>query len=307
MGTNDGARPRADGREFVTVNHSVRFSDDPSCDGEFTSFERVSIHDTASGLAVAGFDIQDDLYGVPNLSPDGQTIAGHWEDSTVCFDNDAALTIWTRDGVELIRGVPEIGDFDWLPDGRLVFEIDGDIAVESERNSLRFRRIALLGDIPGTPRKLDVSPDGQSLVFEMTTGVSGFLVTVDYRESTVWRVGIDGTGLEQIVTSSRTDSENYLNSPIFSPEGDSLIVTENWVSGGVVTFTGFETDTFPIITGTQFAPVTNGAVTQLVPLSELPAALPPQSWSAEAVRPIFTRDDAGALTAARLWPLEGQV
>ncbi len=307
VGTNDGARPRDDGREFATLHKSVRFADDPLCRGrEFTSFDRVSIHDTVTGLAVAGFEVQEDIYGAPKLSPDGQTIAAHWDEDSVCTADEVNLTVWSRDGEQLIQGVEGIGDFDWLPDNRLIFEINGDIAVEAERNTFRYDTIANLGNIPGTPREFDVSPDGDSVIFEMVTDASGFLVTVDFRDATVWRINIDGTGLEQIITSSDANDEPRINAPIFSPDGDELIVTEGWLSGGAVSFTGFETSEFPIITGSEFVPIASGPVTQVVPLDALSVALPPPSYSAQNVRPIFSRDDDGSLEPARLWPLEGR-
>jgi len=307
---NDGARPRADGLEFVTVTDDVRFAVDPFCSsGErYQHVDRVTVHDTLSGLAVAGFDITDSIYGVPQLSPDGQTLAGYWRNGSVCVDGELALTVWDRDGQQLIRGLPTIGDVDWLPDGRLVFEIDGNIAVESERNTLRHDVIADLSNVPGTPVALDVSPDGSTLVFEMVTDGSGWLETVDYRESTVWRVGIDGSNLELVVDTSRPEEAagRYVNAPVFSPEGDALMVTENWLGGGAITLYGSEGAEFPIITGVDYVPIENGAVTQVVPLPLLPAALPPPAWSAEGVRPVFERDEDGALQSARLWPLDGR-
>jgi hypothetical protein len=139
VGSNDGARPRADGAEFITLNQSVRFAADPDCNGNLDHRDRVTIFNTASGLSVGGFELTESIIGVPVLSPDGMTIAGRWRNDSICFDDDASLTIWDREGVELLRGVPEIGDFDWLPDGRLVFEVGGNIALETERNTLRCR------------------------------------------------------------------------------------------------------------------------------------------------------------------------
>ena len=289
-------------------NKKGGFIEDPSCPGQITFLDQITIRNTATGIAVGGFDIVNEVYGVPRLSPDGLTIAGRWADDSVCFDDDPALTVWDRNGREIVRALPDIGDFDWLPDGRLVFEIDGDVAVETERNTFRFERIARLGNIPGTPHEFDVSPDGGSIVFEMVTDVSGFLVTVDFRAATVWRINVDGTGLERIVESSReTDIEDMnVNGPVFSPDGSLLMVTENWLSGGVATSTGFDGPDFPIITGVDFTPVTNGAVAQVFPLTELPTALPPVSWSSDGIRPVFERDSDASLDLARLWPLEGR-
>jgi|GEM_PF-1886836 len=309
VGDLDGAWPRADGKEFVTVTDSVRFTDDPFCGGSPTWFDRVTVFDTATGIAVAGFDVVEPVYDVPRLSPDGSTLAGRWEDATNCFGSqDTAITVWDRDGEVLIRGLASIGAFDWLPDNRLVFEVDGDIGVEQERNTLRYRTIAELGDIPGTPYAFDVSPDGETLVFEMVTDFPGWLETVKTREATVWQVNLDGTGLRQIVDSSRTTGPYgpFVNAPLVSPEGDALMVTENWISGGVITEYGIDGPEFPIITGIDYTPVINGAVTQVLPLDRLPAALPPPTWSADGIRPVFERDDDAALKPAVVWPLGGR-
>ena len=108
VGNSDGAWPRVDGQEFITVSENVRFVEDPSCRDWHTHLDRVTIHNTASGMAVGGFDIVESLFGVPRLSPDGLTIAGHWFDDSVCFSNDVALTVWDRTGRQIVNAVPGV-------------------------------------------------------------------------------------------------------------------------------------------------------------------------------------------------------
>ena len=79
-----------------------------------------------------------------------------------------------------------------------------------------------------------------------------------------------------------------------------------WQSGGLVSLQGFDGPEFPIITGVDFVPITNGSVTQVMPLTELPAALPPASWNSDGIRPVFERGSDASLDLALLWPLEGR-
>ena len=301
--------PRRDGAEFAEIQPYARFVEDPECEGRMSDSDRVVLRDAATGVATGGFDVFGSLSGLAKVSPDGTRVAVRYDDPTGCSSREPALTVFDRDGRRIIRALPRIGDFAWLPDNRLVFTVDDAyIGVESEPDTLSYDTIADLSDVPGEPGALEVSPDGLHVLFEMVTDGSSFLETVDYREATVWHVGIDGTALVPLIDSSRVDQVYgpFVNAPAFSPDGGALLVTENFTGGGGVALYGQDGPDFPIITGIDYAPVVDGSVTQVVPVSMLPVRLPPSSWTAEGVRPVFERDAAGTTALARLRPLEGR-
>lgn len=287
----DAVYPSADGRYFVEHRESARFMPDAGCYDFAKWFDRISIRDSVSGRVTDEFELSENVYGPIKLSPDGQTMAFFWNKSHTCYDEENAVTLFSRSGEEIIRASSAVGSYDWLPDNRLAFTLGQKIAVETERNTLNYRTVVDLSDVKGYPGRIDVSPDGSRILFEMITRTSLWNSTVHYRDATVWAVNVDGTGLRQVATTSREDDPDsdyddpQVNMPVWSPDNQSLIATEDYTSGGI-----FSTD---FLYNVDAIPITNSALTYVMPADSAVQKLPPEQYSGDGVRPLLARGSGG--------------
>ena len=299
----DSAFPSRDGTKVVELYEDYRFAANVSCGGFGGFFDRIVVRDAITGMEESSFEISNDVYGPIRLSPDGQTLAAFWSKSHTCFNEDTSVTIFSRQGEEIIRGVESINSYDWLPDNRLVMAIDQRIAVETERNTFSIRTLADMSDIAGTPGRIAVSPDGSQILFEMITDNSLFLSSVSFRDATVWGVNIDGSNLRRIATTSRTDDDGQtiddpqVNMPVWSPDGVDFLVTENYTSGGLI----LTDDAFVVV---DFLPVTNRGLTYVLKTDIGEQYLPPEAYSSTGVRPLLGRDLDGDRSALAIRPFD---
>ena len=299
----DSAFPSRNGTEVIELYEDFRFAANVSCGGFGGFFDRIVVRDAITGMEVDSFEISDDVYGPIRLSPDGQTLAAFWSKSHTCFDEGTSITIFSRQGEEIIRGVESINSYDWLPDNRLVLAIDQRIAVESERNTFRIRTLADMSDIAGTPGRIAVSPDGSHILFEMVTDNSLFISSVSFRDATVWGVNIDGSNLRRIATTSRTDDtgqtidDPQVNMPVWSPDGEDFLLTENFTSGGLI----LTDDAFVVL---DVLPVSNRGLTYVLKTDIGEQYLPPEAYSSTGVRPLLGSDLDGELSALAVRPFD---
>ncbi len=295
------AYPGGDGRYVVEHRESARFMPDAGCYDFAKWFDRISIRDSVTGRVTDEFELSESVYGPVRLSPDGQTLALVWDKSHVCYDTSAALTIFSREGEEIVRATDAVGTYDWLPDNRLVFTVGQKIGMELERNSFRYRTVVDMSDVPGYPSRIDVSPDGTQILFEMVTRTSLWLSTVHYRDATVWAVNVDGTNLRQVATSSREDDPDdeyddpQVNMPVWSPDGQSILMTEDFTSGGAVWVDyDYNVNVMPII---------DDALTYILPADSVGQALPPAQYAVDGVRPLLSLGSGSRLGAVTVDPL----
>jgi Tol biopolymer transport system component len=235
--------PSPDGTEYVSMIKEVRLEDDPDCYGFGIDIDRVEIRDTVSRLINDSFEVYEDLWGEAKISPDHQMIAVEWASRKGCpgSEVESLLTLFSRTGEILDQATEEVGDFTWLPDNRLVYVNNGDIVVSSSPHRISGSSIVSLTEIPGYPVGLKVSPAGDRLVFEMMTGGPMLFETVTYRNATVWSVDIDGSNLQMVATTRRTDDPDTdlddprINNPFWSLDGHQIVMTEGYLSGVMIT------------------------------------------------------------------------
>lgn len=86
--------------------------------------------------------------------------------------------------------------------------------VNADGSNLRNLTNYTMSDASGMIFDVRISPDKQTVIFgRIPTNGNGM---------PIWRVGTDGTGLAELIPS-----ENYLNYPIFTPDGSKIVFTEN--------------------------------------------------------------------------------
>lgn len=292
---------RRDGTELAEIHDDYRFLDGAACNGEATHLDRIVLRDVRSGIASSAFELADGVRGPVKLSPDGQTLALFWRQDYRCSNQGTRLSVLSRQGKEIVRGVDGISSFDWTPDNRLAFTYEQKVALEAERNTFRFETLADMSSVDGWPGHIAVSPDGSRVLFEMITDGTNFLSTGFYRNATVWSVSTRGGDLRKHATTSRYVDPNSsvdgprINTPVWSPDGRSILLTENYTNSSVIL-----TDDASVVIDVM--PVANQGLTYAVPAATAPVELPPERYSASAVRPLISTDLDGVRKAMPLDP-----
>jgi len=292
----DSAHPSRNGLEIVELHDDVRFL----INGCSYFNDRIIIRDALTGFPNVVLELPDSVDGPVKLAPDGQSMALYWKDSENCLSG-SSIAVFSRNGEAIIQGIDEISSFDWLPDNRLVYTFGQKLVAEIECNTFRSRTIADMSSIEGIPGRVAVSPDDSQVLFEMITDASSFLSTVSSRDSTVWGVNIDGSHLRRFATTSRVDDSGStiddprVNMPVWSPDSQTVLVTEDYISGGIISID----DAFVV---TEFMPVSNAGLTYAVPASTQEQLLPPMSYSANGVRSIVDTTVAGEFEATAVEP-----
>lgn len=200
----------------------------------------VRIKDWQTGLVAQEFEVAgvvSSLASKTRFSPDGQII-GLLRDEFDTFDY--TLAFFRRTG-ELIAEFANdnVSSYEWLRDGRFVFYRDGWLSVATlSQDSILSKPLVSLEGIPGTPRNIKTSPDGEYLVFEMVTGVPPFLASVSYRDASVYRVKTDGSELTLVATMTNSSGlsvdEPRVNNPLWSLDGQFLMMSVGVSSAAVI-------------------------------------------------------------------------
>lgn len=185
------------------------------------------------GAIQVGFRIPEEIKDAARLSYDGRYVAFSYNEDD---DNNMSLRIHDRMGKvtsinNLYQQFPDSRDdpeFDWLPDGRLVYAVEQTIYITAPYDADGTRLITFVEE-QGEPRELAVSPDGKKLVFAMRTG--GSLVR---NVGTVWVLSIDDpSDVHELAIVPRDDTPSVTD-PVWSPDGRWIMVVEgrfNAISG----------------------------------------------------------------------------
>jgi Tol biopolymer transport system component len=145
----------------------------------------------------------DGVYGFRfSVSPDGKQVAYDGGGGTGYMGRDTELKVITLDTMQ-VRDVG-IGHFPyWSPDGRrIAFVGQNEIAIIFADGLGPLVRIPAEGGV----NKIDWSPDGQQVVFEVAHWLG---------KRTIWMAGADGSNLHRIAEDAYD--------PDWSPDGKSIL------------------------------------------------------------------------------------
>jgi len=193
-----------------------------------------------TGLVVDSFEAEGEASSRADtirISPDGQTI-GFMRDQFDTFD--FTLTFFRRTGERIAEFAQDnVGAYAWIDNQQFVFAKGAGLHLGIlSQDSIRSRQLVSLQNIPGWPRNINVSPDGQYLVFEMVTAVPPFLAAVIYRNASVYRMRVDGTELSLVATMTNSTGistdEPRVNNPLWSLDGQFLMMSAGVSSAAVV-------------------------------------------------------------------------
>ena len=200
----------------------------------------IQIKDWQTGLIVDSFEVAGDVSSLAStisFSPDGQII-GLVRDQYDTFD--FTLAFFRRNGERIAEfAEANVSVYAWLLDGRFVFSRGGSLHVATlSQDSIRTTPLVSLQHIPGRPRNIRTSPDGEYLVFEMVTAVPPALAAgLNYRNASVYRVKTDGTDLALVGTMTNatgiSTDEPRVNNPLWSLDGQFLMMSVGVSSAAV--------------------------------------------------------------------------
>jgi len=161
---------------------------------------------------------------ISEWSPDGERIAYDTELDIDGRKNTQQVWVMNADGTgetQLTRGPGFHGLPGWSPDGsHLAIDSDwGDRDLEgiwvipsSDTGGVTIDEAVQIVDTPGGAdfdSEPQYSPDGQSIVFTRFKGPE---------KTAIWRVGVDGTGLDRLTKYKRNASD-----PDYSPDGTKIV------------------------------------------------------------------------------------
>jgi dipeptidyl aminopeptidase/acylaminoacyl peptidase len=116
--------------------------------------------------------------------------------------------------------------FDWLPDGRLVYILNGDIMITSPYDAAG---VQFYTPDDGTfADKVAVSPDGAQIAYMRVTRETSFAY------GTVWVMGVANTGSQRQLATAPDRDEQVIQDPVWSPDGNWIMVTESAGTSGVL-------------------------------------------------------------------------
>ncbi len=277
--------PAADGSAYVVTIKDASFGDGALA----KDWYGVAIRDMATGLLQDYFEVSETIYGGTRLSYDKQYVAAIWRNERAGEDfNEEKLTVFDREGNVFDRSPQSnIGSFDWLPNGRIVYTDGEKIYLTPGDGSAHGDAIADLSAIPGSIWNIKASPDGSLFAFEKVTKASGWMVSVEYRDATSWLINSDGSNPRLFATSRpNVNGEPSTVNPLWTPDGNSLLITEGFFAGVSIDLGDLNN-----IYDDVFVPATPAGLTYKVPLEHEGIKLPPEGKK-EGVRAVFSLDDS---------------
>jgi len=302
--------PRADGREYAHFSTKYKTYDVDSCYFPVTT-SAIVIRDSVSLQTTDFMEVHLRISGPVLLSPDGQTLAAWASPNNECANNyySTYLVILDRSGNTLVFGNGSVQNFDWMPDNRLAFMLEKDgqykLVIENERNTL-FGNVVNLPPLPGSPARFRISPDGKQVLFEVVSRYPTALTTFSFREATIWIMDIDGSNLRKLADTSRQPTYGIprVNQPVWSPDAQNVLMTENYKSG-FTPVTGVDSTSLTL-ESTELATVNYDYMTYIVPANSELTLLPPESFSPTGVRPLFWTNEQGYVQPVQMDPMPRQ-
>jgi len=320
--SEERAYPSRDGSVYVEFLKDVG-QVSGNCSVIQNDTQQINVIDTRTREVLNSFVLDRDIQGPLRLSPDGKRIAMRAAEIATgdCGGNDSnfRFSVFSINGEELFRssdvgGTPlGVKSFDWHPDGRLVIviyveEVDEfEIQIESAPGSFRFETLLEFTtdkDIAFYSR-LRISPTGNEAVMEGVYETAPSLSGFTYREARVFHFNLfKDTESPALFQQSNEDT---VNSPVFSPDGNYIMVTRGYIGGGLINYTvipdlepAFGVDLMPVI-----LPASTNSLSYVVTAGARNQPMPPVRYS-ETIRPVFAKHfSSGELSAVGFYPIDG--
>jgi len=312
--SNGEAYPSRDGREFVEFLKEFDIRPDTECFNTPIDIHQVNVKNSSTGTLRNSFLIERSIQGPIRLSPDGQRMAMKVAEPDDCgsSNRNQVLSVYSTSGDQLFRGDESMQAYDWQRDGRLVIirktgTLSYNIEIESSIGSYRFNPVFSMDVFEeiSFARGLRISPSGDDIVFEFVTDANSFLSGVSFRDAVVVVVRtVNQEPFRELFRSGRPDGRLRVNTPVFSPDGTMVLVTDNYSAGALSTFFT-EHESSDTITVIETLPVPQNSVSYVVPLDAQQLLMPPATFSTN-VRPIFAVSPNGGVSPAGFNPLVDQ-
>lgn len=311
--------PRADGTEYAELFPDFQYYSDGGCGGWPGDSHAIFIRDTATGKVSESIEVFAKLSGPVLISPNGERMVLFATGSDVCGDQyDYYVTLLSRSGELLATATERVIGYDWMPDSKLAYLVLRNdvysLVIEGVPNSFAGRVSTTIPDLGGDPSRFRVSPDGTQVLIEVVTDVPLAISGLQFRDATVWQMDIDGANLRKLVDTSRvspSDNTSYddprVNAPVWSPDSSHMLVTEDYILGAAVSYYGTETENLTYIESVGITAISNDSVTYVMPTDSEPQRLPPASYSATGVRPLFGQNTQGKNGILGINPIDRQI
>ena len=309
--TDTWAFPTRDGSAYVEVYEDYERGIDEYC--SFlggADIQHLNVKDTRTGSTLGEIRLVTE-FGFPvRLSPDAERVAlrvaENNRDCGSSFDNKW-LTVMSKDGEELYRHTDDsIISYDWHPDGRLVilkkYPAGGinryGLQIETEPGSFIFDSEGLLGWNPAPDvigyTAFRVSPNGREAVLEEVVDASHIISTATWRNSRTRHFKMFEANPETAMFVYE-DEQPRVNAPIFSPDGQHILVVEGESSAAVgFNLTSLELDSFdnnPLLgideLGTaSIVAAASAGTAYIVSANQKLQPMPPKQYT-ETIRPVL--------------------
>lgn len=320
--SEERAYPSRDGGVYVEFLKDVG-QVDGNCSVIQNDTHQINLIDTRSLEVLNSFVLDRDIQGPLRLSPDGKRIAMRVAAvaNELCGTNnsDFRVSVFSTDGKELFRASDGDGtslgikSYDWHPDGRLVIVLyveetdEFEIQIESTPGSFRFQTLLEFESSKDIAfyTGLRIGPTGNDAVMEGVYETAPTLSGFTYREARVFYFNLfEDTESPALFQQSNEDT---VNSPVFSPDGNYIMVTYGYIGGGLVNYTvvpdlqpEFGVELMPVI-----LPASTNSLSYVVTVGIRNQPMPPESYS-ETIRPVFAkRFSSGELSAVGFYPIDG--
>ena len=165
----------------------------------------------------------------------------------------------------------DVPEFDWLPDGRLVYAMDQSIYITAPYDT-NGAVLKTFTKVEGEPIQLMASPDGTKLAFAMRTKGSSLIRNV----GTVWVMSIENPDELYELAIVPNDDTPSITDPVWSPDGRWIMVVEgrfNVITGPPYRHPGV--DTTPIL----YAVPSDGVRVKLSETEETSAVTVLSNWN----------------------------
>jgi len=177
----------------------------------------------------ANFTVEFDVIGRAKPSYDGQFFA-------LFRDADyEVLEVYDLSGNLISDFGVKAANFEWLPDGRIVFIYEDRSFIITEPYSTDQSGGWTLGDSvdPGVVSNLSVSPDGAKIAFTIIN--DGTLVS---EKATFWMLDVESGSVRRIADAQNGDLEDAFHESAWSPDGTKIAVLEGGATGSDSSNTG---------------------------------------------------------------------